>query len=112
MSQISQYSTQDSTQLSQESTQLTQFTQEPTQRTQEEGRSHVQNVISGKSVVKPIHTLSFTTDNTKDVSTALKGHYQWLGCFAHHVNLVIREGFKKCHSSPFTEKMQKNCFYH
>ena len=110
MSQISQYSTQDSRQLSQESTQLTQFTQEPRQITQEEGRSHVQNVISGNAVVKPIHMLSFTTDNAKDISTALRGHYQWLGCFAHHMNLVIKEAFKKMPQEHIYSKNVKKMF--
>ena len=40
------------------------------------------------------HKLSFTTDNTKDISEALKGTYQRLGCVAHHINLIIKEAFK------------------
>ena len=45
--------------------------------------------------VKPKHNLSFTTDNAKDISGALKGMYNWLGCVAHHLNLVVQEAFKK-----------------
>ena len=44
---------------------------------------------------KPKHNLSFTTDNAKDISGALKGTYHWLGCVAHHLNLVVQEAFKK-----------------
>ena len=39
--------------------------------------------------------MSFTTDNAQDISKAIKGKYQWLGCSAHHINLVIKEAFKK-----------------
>ena len=85
---------QNSTQMSQEDTQMTQ---DITQMSQEEpDRSHVRNVISETHAsVKPKPSLSFTTDNAKDVSKALKGFYQWLGCSAHHINLVIKEAFKK-----------------
>ena len=78
---------QDSTQMSQEDTQMSQ---------EETDRSHVRNVIpETHASVKPKHTLSFTTDNAKDISKAIKGKYQWLGCSAHHINLVIKEAFKK-----------------
>ena len=62
---------QDSTQMSQDSTQMTQ---EATQISQEEAdRSHVQNVISERHAsVKPKQTLTFTTDNAKDISKAIK----------------------------------------
>ena len=48
-----------------------------------------------RASVKPKHNLSFTTDNAKDISGALKGTYHWLGCVAHHLNLVVQEAFKK-----------------
>ena len=85
---------QDSTQMSQEDTQMSQ---DITQMSQEEtDRSHVRNVISETHAsVKPKHTLSFTTDNARDISKALKSKYQWLGCSAHNINLVIKEAFKK-----------------
>ena len=85
---------QNSTQMSQEDTQMTQ---DITQMSQEEpDRSHVRNVISETHAsVKPKPSLSFTTDNAKDISKAIKGIYQWLGCSAHHINLVIKEAFKK-----------------
>ena len=75
----------------------TQMSQEDTQMSQEEtDHSHVQNVISETHAsVKPKHTLSFATDNAKDISKAIKGKYQWLGCSAHYINLVIKEAFKK-----------------
>ena len=84
---------EDNTQMSQDSTQMSQ---EDTQMSQKEtDHSHVRNVISETHAsVKPKHTLSFTTDNAKDISKAIKGTYQWLGCSAHHINLVIKEDFK------------------
>ena len=68
------------------------MSQKNTQMSQEEtNRSHIRNVISETHAsVKPKHTLSFTTDNIKDISKAIKGKYQWLGCSAHHINLVIK----------------------
>ena len=48
-----------------------------------------------RASVKPKHNLSFTTDNAKDISGAIKGTYHWLGCVAHHMNLVLQEAFKK-----------------
>ena len=70
---------QNSTQMSQEDTQMTQ---DITQMSQEEpDRSNVRNVVSEThSSVKLKPTLSFTTDNAKDISKAIKGVYQWLGC--------------------------------
>ena len=58
-------------------------------------RSHVQNVIpevhASEKNEKPKNKLSFTTDNTKDISGALKGTYYWLGCVAHYT-LVVNSG--------------------
>ena len=85
MSQNSTHMSQESTQMSQESTQMSQ---------EETDRSHAGNVILKHAVEKPKHTLSFTTDNARDISKAIKGKYQWLGCSAHHINLVVKQGFK------------------
>ena len=76
---------QDTTQMSQDSTQISQ---------DEVDSSHVRNEVT-KTSVKPKATLSFVTDNARDISKALKGIYQWLGCAAHHINLVIKEAFRK-----------------
>lgn len=67
---------QNTTQMSQEDTQdITQMSQE------EPDCSNVRNVVSEThSSVKPKPTLSFTTDNAKDISKALKGCYQLLDC--------------------------------
>ena len=51
------------------------------------------------SSVKPKPTLSFTTDNAKDITKAIKGFYEWLGCAAHHINLVMKDGFKKVYEA-------------
>ena len=116
MSQEDTQMSQDSTQMSQDITQMsqdiTQMSQDITQMSQEEtDRSHVRNVISETyPSVKPKHTLSFTTDNARDISKALKSKYQWLGCSAHNINLVIKEALKKFNWSSFTKKMQENCF--
>ena len=79
--------------MSQESTQMSQ---EATQMSQEEAdRSHLRNVISEThAFVKPKHTVTFTTDNARDISKAIKGKYQWLGCSTHHMKLVVKQGFK------------------
>ena len=68
-----------------------------TQMTQEQqDRSDVRNVIQERHAsVNHSHKLMFTSDNAADISKALKGKYQWLGCAAHHINLIIKEGFKK-----------------
>ena len=57
------------------------------------GRSHEQNVINPQ-VPK---NLTFISDNASDISKALRvnGKYQWFGCAGHHLNLVVKEGFKK-----------------
>ena len=92
MEEYSQYTqmSQNSTQMSQEDTQMTQ---DITQMSHEEtDRSHVRNVISETHAsVKPKPSLSFTTDNAKDISKAIKGKYQWMGCSTHHIILVIKE---------------------
>ena len=76
---------QDTTQMSQDSTQINQ---------DEIDHSDVQNAVSETSV-KTKANLSFVTDNARDMSKALKGTYQRLGCAAHNINLVIKEVFKK-----------------
>ncbi|MCP4392729.1 MAG: hypothetical protein GY804_00390, partial [Alphaproteobacteria bacterium] len=43
--------------------------------------------------------LSFVSDNAADISKALRGNYQWMGCAAHHTNLVIKHGFKNVKSA-------------
>ena len=73
-------------------------------------RSHVQNVIpevhASEKNEKPKQILSFTTDNAKDISGALKGTYQWMGCVAHHINLVVKEAFK---NNPVAAHILKKC---
>ena len=39
--------------------------------------------------------MSFVTDNARDIRKAVSTTYQWLGCAAHHVNLIVKEAFKK-----------------
>ena len=71
------------------------MSQDSTQISQDEiDRSDVRNAVSNTSV-KTKATLSFVTDNARDISKAVKGTYQWLGCAGHHINLVIKEAFKK-----------------
>ena len=73
---------------SQNSQESTQISKDSTQMSQDEvDRSHVRNVVSNTSV-KPKATLSFVTDNARDIRKALKGIYQWLGCAAHHIILL------------------------
>ena len=77
--------TQMSTQLSEDATQMSQ---EPTQRS-ERDRTHARNVVQNKQ------KLSFVTDNAADIKKAVSTTYQWLGCAAHHVNLIVKEAFRK-----------------
>ena len=84
-SQETQDTTQMSTQLSEDATQMSQ---EPTQRSQRD-RSHARNVVQKNK------KLSFVTDNARDIRKAVSTTYQWLGCAAHHVNLIVKEAFKK-----------------
>ena len=63
------------------------------------GRSHVRSVV-------------FTSDNAVDFTKALKAHgnYMWLGCAAHHINVIIKQGFKKNKTAAKLLKMCKiNC---
>ena len=67
----------------------------------ESSRSHVQNM-----------DITFVSDNASDISKALKyhGNYKWFGCAGHHLNLVVRNGFKKNLSAALLlKKMLKNC---
>ena len=50
----------------------------------------------------------FTSDNAADITKALKdeGNYIWIGCAAHHINLIIKEGFKKVAAAA---QLLKNC---
>ena len=113
--------TQYSHDLSLDTTQLTQESQESSQDdttentidltentmdlTDDEGRSHARNV----TLEKPI-SISFVTDNAKDITKAIKGFYEWLGCAAHHINLVMKDGFKKEYqAAKLLKKKQKNC---
>ena len=56
-------------------------------------RSNEHNVINEEIV----HTRTFISDNASDISKALRvnGQFQWLGCGGHHLNLSVREAFKK-----------------
>ena len=103
----------DDTQLTEDNdTQLSQnlITQEPVvisshaqnvinQEPDTVSRSHAQNVINeAPDTDRRSHAqkdLTFISDNASDIIKALKGRYQWLGCAAHHTNLVNKEGFKK-----------------
>ncbi|MCP4255070.1 MAG: hypothetical protein GY775_17020, partial [Candidatus Scalindua sp.] len=67
-------------------------------------RSDARNVITQPPQAKK--KLSFTTDNAADITKALRGKYQWLGCAAHHTNLVIKHGFKNVKSAA---KLLKKC---
>ena len=50
----------------------------------------------------------FTSDNAADITKALRdeGNYIWIGCAAHHINLIIKEGFKKVAAAA---QLLKNC---
>ena len=72
--------------MSQETTQMSQYKRD---------RSHVRNAVAKTSVKPKNKNLSFVTDNARDMSKAVNTTYQWLGCAAHHINLVIKEAFKK-----------------
>ena len=98
---------QNTTQISKEDTQdITQISQD------EPDHSNMWNVVlETLSSVKPKPTLSFTTDNAKDITKALKGCYQWLGCSAHNINLVIKEAFLKNKTAALLlKKCKKICF--
>ena len=94
--------TQDTTQMSQPTTQLsqdaTQMSQDPTQMSQRD-RSHARNVVQKNK------KLSFVTDNARDIRKAVSTTYQWLGCAAHHVNLIVKEAFKKSNCSTYIKEM-------
>ena len=79
--QISQLSDEDETQISQE------------------------DVESCSNIHK---TVVFTSDNAADITKALRdeGNYIWIGCAAHHINLIIKEGFKKVAAAA---QLLKNC---
>ena len=53
-------------------------------------------------------TVVFTSDNAADITKALRdeGNYIWIGCAAHHINLIIKEGFKKVAAAA---QLLKNC---
>ena len=78
---MSEYEDLDSTQLSQDCVSVS--------------GSPVENVNRPKSKKK----LFFTSDNASDIKKALKDNYHWLGCAAHHINLVIKAGFKNVKSA-------------
>ena len=42
-------------------------------------------------------SLTMVSDNASDIAKALRdlGGFEWLGCAGHHLNLVVKEGFKK-----------------
>ena len=56
-------------------------------------RSGVRNVIPTGTE----HTTTFVSDNASDISKALRqeGGFVWFGCAGHHMNLIVRNGFKK-----------------
>jgi len=56
-------------------------------------RSGVHNVIHTGTE----HTNTFIRDNASDISKALRKEagFVWFGCAGHHVNLIVKTGFKK-----------------
>ena len=70
-------------------------------------RSNERNVVSSDEIV---HTLTFVSDNAADISKALRvtGQFNWLGCGGHHVNLIVREAFKKVSPAASLLKKCKN----
>ena len=77
---------QSQTQMSQSQTQMpeSQFMTEPSS-----SRSHGRNVNP--------RNMTFVSDNAGDIKKALSvnGHFNWVGCAGHHLNLVVKEAFKK-----------------
>ena len=73
-----------------------------------QSRSDVRNVItprsSGHSDAQK--KLTYVTDNAADISKALRDKYQREGCPAHHINLVVKHGFKNVRSA---SKILKKC---
>ena len=67
-------------------------------------RSNEHNVIHPETE----HTYTFISDNASDISKALRvyGQFQWFGCAGHHLNLIVRDGFKK--NQP-AAKLLKKC---
>ena len=89
LTQMSESQTQMSesqTQMSESQTQIpeSQFLTEASS-----GRSHGRNVNS--------INMTFVSDNAGDIKNALSvtGNFNWLGCAGHHLNLVVKEAFKK-----------------
>ena len=70
-----------------------------------DNRSHVRNVINDEDIqmneddrspaqgVINNRNITIISDNERDIKRALEDIYQWFGCAAHHINLVIKEGF-------------------
>ena len=56
------------------------------------------------------HTVTFVSDNATDISKALRvtGQFNWLGCGGHHLNLIVREAFKKVSTAASLLKKCKN----
>merc|ERR1712002_471593 len=79
---------QSQTQMSESQTQMSQsqFMTEPSN-----SRSH------GRNVIPTPRKFTFVSDNAGDIKRALSvtGNFNWLGCAGHHLNLVVKEAFKK-----------------
>ena len=67
-------------------------------------RSHERSVINSED---NIVNMTFVSDNASDIRKALsvKGQFNSLGCAGHHINLVVKEAFKKV--SPAAEILKK-----
>ena len=52
-------------------------------------------------------SMTFVSDNAGDIKKALSvnGHFNWVGCAGHHLNLVVKEAFKKV--KPAAELLRK-----
>ena len=52
--------------------------------------------------------ITFISDNASDISKALRvnGKFKWFGCAGHHLNLVVKEGFKKVEAAA---RLLKKC---
>ena len=50
------------------------------------------------------------SDNAPDIRHALQdlGKYEWVGCAGHNLNLIIKEGFKKCFTAALLLKKCKS----
>ena len=69
-------------------------------------RSHERNVNVVNSE-DDLVTMTWVSDNAGDIKKALSvnGHFNWVGCAGHHLNLVVKEAFEKVR--PAAELLRK-----